>query len=168
MRTDGSHCVSAQLRVELSPARPSFSVAGWVGLLFDVGSVLVAVALVRRPATMLGLFVLNAAVSAAIALATWRRGLRRVVAPVPGDAVVVPARFLTARLVGSVLGTGSTVALAVLGVVSPAVLGAGVGAEVGLLWSARKISQFERDDGRRVLRAVRRRPGQPALYAAAL
>ncbi len=160
--------MSSQAPVELAPARPAFSAAGWVGLLFDVGGVLVAVALVREPGAMLGLFVLNAAMSAVIALAVWRRGLRRVVAPVPQGAVVVPSRFLTARLVGSVVGTGTTLTLAVLGMVSPAVLGAGVGAEVGLLWSARKISQFEQTDGRRVLRAVRRRPGQPALYAAVL
>jgi len=34
------------------------------------------------------------------------------------------------------------------------VLGAGVGAEVGLLWGARKIAELERHDGRRVLRTL--------------
>jgi hypothetical protein len=152
-------------RIELAPARASFSAAGWVGLVFDVGAIAAALALVRRPPAMLALLVANAMVSAAIAVATWRRGLRRVVAPVPPGAVVLPGRFVSTRLVGSIVGTATTLTLAVLGIVSPAVLGAGIGAEVGLLWSARKISQFERDDGRRVLRAVRRRPGQPALYA---
>lgn len=153
-------------RVELSPARPAFSLAGWVGLAFDLGAVMVALAFVSRSAAVLGLFVANALMSGAISLATWRRGLRRVVAPVPHGAVLVPGRYLTARLIGSVVATGTTLVLASTGVVSPAVLGAGVGAEVGLLWSAKKISEFERDDGRRVLRATRRRRGQPALYAA--
>lgn len=153
--------------IQLAPARASFSAAGWVGLVVDAGAIVAAVAVVSRPMTMLALVAANALVSAAIALATWRRGLRRVVAPVPPDAVVIPGRVVSARLVGSVVATAVTVTLVVLGVVSPAVLGAGVGAEVGLLWSARKISQFERDDGRRVLRAVRRRRGQPALYAGA-
>ena len=152
--------------VELAPARPAFSTAGWVGLAFDVGGVAVALLFLREPASMLALFVANAVMSSAISLISWRRGLRRVVAPVPDRAVVVPARFASARLVGSVLATGTTLALAMAGLVSPAVLGAGVGAEVGLLWSARKISQFEREDGRRVLRATRRRWRQPALYAA--
>jgi hypothetical protein len=158
--------VTGKQKVELAPARAAFSAAGWVGLVFDVGAVAVAVAVLGGPVMTLGLLLANAVVSGALALAVWRRGLRRVVAPVPCNAVVVPGRFLSSRLVGSVLGTGSALTLVMLGVVSPAVLGAGVGAEVGLLWSARKIAQFERDDGRRVLRAVRRRPGQPALYAA--
>ena len=153
-------------RVVLAPARPSFSVAGWVGLAFDVGALLLALLFVPRPWAVLGLFALNAAMSSAIALVTWRRGLRRVVAPVPERAVVVPPRFTTARLVGSVLATATTLGLSAAGVVSPAVLGAGVGAEVGLLWSAMKIAEFERTDGRRILRATRRRPGEPALYAA--
>jgi hypothetical protein len=119
--------VNSEPPIELAPARASFSAAGWVGLVADVGAV---------------------------------------VAPVPAGAVVVPGRVVSARLVGSILAAAITVALAVIGLVSPAVLGAGVGAEVGLLWRARKISQFEREDGRRVLRAVRRRWGQPALYAA--
>jgi hypothetical protein len=155
------------MTVELSPAGRAFSVAGWAGLAFDTGGVLVALTFVRRPLAVLALFAANAALSAGISLATWRRGLRRVVAPVPSGAVVVPARFPTARLLGSVVTTVAMVALSAHGVVSPALLGAGVGAEVGLLWSARKIAEFERDDGRRVLRATRRRPGQPALYAAA-
>jgi len=158
--------VTAAEPVELAPARPSFSTAGWVGLAFDAGGVLVALVFVRHPASMLALFAANAAMSSAISLATWRRGLRRVVAPVPDRAVVVPARFASARLVASVVATATTLTLALAGLVSPAVLGAGVGAEVGLLWSARKISQFERQDGRRVLRATRRRWRQPALYAA--
>lgn len=153
-------------RVELSPVRAVFSVAGWVGLAFDIGGVLVALTFVRRPLAMLGLFVVNSSLSGAISLATWRRGLRRVVVPIPHGAIVIPARFPTARLLASVLTTGTLLALSFHGFVSPAVLGAGVGAEVGLLWSARKISEFERDDGRRVLRSTRRRRGQPALYAA--
>ena len=95
-------------RVVLAPARPSFSVAGWVGLAFDVGALLLALLFVPRPWAVLGLFALNAAMSSAIALVTWRRGLRRVVAPVPERAVVVPPRFTTARLVGSVLATATT------------------------------------------------------------
>jgi pimeloyl-ACP methyl ester carboxylesterase len=152
-------------RVELAAVRAPFSVAGWVGLGVDAGAVVAALALARRPAPVLGLFLLNATVSAAISLATWRRGLRRVVAPVPVGAVVIPARFLSARLLGSVLATVAVLALSIHGVVSPGVLGAGVGAEVGLLWSARKIGEFERRDGRQVVRATRRRRGQPALYA---
>lgn len=153
-------------RVELAPALPAFAVAAWVGLAFDGGGVLVALALVARPLPLLGFFALNATVSAAVSLAVWRRGLRRVVAPIPAGAVVGPPRRATARLVGSLMTTAVVLTLAARGVVSPAVLGAGVGAEVGLLWSARKIGAFERADGRRVLRATRRRPGQPALYAA--
>jgi len=153
-------------RVELAPARAAFSVAGRVGLVVDTIGVLVAVFLVRKPLPMLGWFAANVALSGAISLMTWRRGLRRVVAPVPPLALVVPGRFGNARLVGSLLATATTLTLAVLGLVSPAVLGAGVGAEVGLLWSAWKIREFERDDGRRILRAVHRRRGDPALYAA--
>lgn len=152
-------------RVELTAVRVPFSVAGWVGLGLDAGAVLVALALVRRPVPVLGLFVLNATVSGAISLATWRRGLRRVAAPIPAGAVVIAPRVLSARLLGSVLATAAVLVLSIHGVVSPGVLGAGVGAEVGLLWSARKIGEFERRDGRRVVRATRRRRGQPALYA---
>ncbi len=152
--------------VELAPARPAFSVAGWVGLAFDVGALLLALVFVRRPWAVLGLFVVNAAISGAVAVVTWRRGLRRVVAPIPDRAVLVPPRLATARLVGSVLATATTLGLSLAGVVSPAVLGSGVGAEVGLLWSAMKIADFERTDGRRILRATRRRRGEPALYAA--
>jgi hypothetical protein len=113
---------------------------------------------------MLGLLVLNAAVTGAVSLAVWRHGLRRDMAPIPHGAVVVPARFPSARLLGSIFTTGSVLALVIAGVVSPAVLGAGVGAEAGLLWGANKISAFERRDGRQVLRPLRRRLGQPAHY----
>lgn len=154
------------VEVELAPARGAFSVAGWVGLAFDGAGLLGALFLVRRPMQLLGFFALNVALSGAISLATWRHGLRRVVAPIPHRAVVVPGRLLSARLVGSVVATTTTLALAYLGLLSPAVLGAGVGAEAGLLWSAWKISEFERDDGRRILRATHRRRGEPALYAA--
>ena len=155
-----------QTRVELAPVRGAFYVAGWVGLAFDIGAVAVAVLLVRHPAPMLEWFAANVTLSGAISLATWRRGLRRVVAPIPHGAVVVPGTVLSARLIGSVLATTTTMTLALLGLVSPAVLGAGVGAEVGLLWSAWKVGEFEREDGRRVLRATHRRRGEPALYAA--
>jgi hypothetical protein len=152
--------------VELAPAHRAFSLAGWVGLAFDAAGLAVALFVVRRPVPMLGFFAVNGAVSAAISLVTWRRGLRRVVAPLPHRAVVVPGRFPGGRLAGSMFATATTLVLAGLGIVSPAVLGAGVGAEVGLLWSARKIGEFEREDGRRILRATRRRLGEPALYAA--
>jgi len=153
------------VRLELAAVRAPFSVAGWVGLGVDAGAVLAAAALVPRPVPVLGLFVLNAGVSGVASVAIWRRSLRRVVAPIPVGAVVIPSRFLSARLLGSVLATAAVLALSIRGVVSPGVLGAGVGAEVGLLWSARKIGEFERRDGRRVVRATRRRRGQPALYA---
>lgn len=152
--------------VELAPARAAFSLAGLVGLGFDVGGGLVALLFVSRPAPMLMLFAGNAILPGVVSLATWRRGLRRVVVPIPHRAVVVASGFPTARLVGSVLATVTTLGLSIAGVVSPAVLGAGVGAEVGLLWSAWKIREFERADGRQVLRATHRRRGEPALYAA--
>jgi hypothetical protein len=157
--------VNAPGSVHLAPARRALSAEGRVGLTLDAAAVLVALFVVDRPSTALALLVLNAAVSSAISIGTWRRSLRRVVTPVPDRAVLLPARWATGRLVGSALVTATTLALAVAGVVPPAVLGAGVGAKVGLLWSARKIAQFERQDRCRVLRVLRRRPGQPALYA---
>ncbi len=46
------------------------------------------------------------------------------------------------------------VALSVVGNFSASVLGVGLGSSFGSLWGARKIAEFERDDGRRVVRKV--------------
>jgi len=150
--------------LELSPARAAFSFAGWVGLLFDLGAMLAALAFVDRPGRAVTLFLLNTAVSAVVSLAMGRRTLRRVEKSMPEQAVVVRGRRATAQLVGSILTTAVVFALSILGVVSPAVLGAGAGAEIGRLWCARKVDEMERREGRQVVRAVRRRVGQPSLY----
>jgi len=150
--------------LELSPARAAFSVAGRVGLLFDLSAMLAALSFVPRPGGALALFTFNTAVSGGISLAMWRRTLRRVEPSIPERAVVVCGRPATAQLVGSTLTTAVVFALSIVGVVSPAVLGAGAGAEIGRLWCARKIDDLERREGHQIVRALRRRPGQPSLY----
>ena len=51
--------------------------------------------------------------------------MRRVENSIPDQAVMVCGRRATAQLVGSTLTTGVVFAISILGVVSPAVLGAG-------------------------------------------
>jgi len=76
----------------LSPVGPAFSTAGRVGLAFDVIGTGVALGFVDRPVHALGLFALRALMPGSVLVAVWRRGRRRVEAPLPAGAVVLPER----------------------------------------------------------------------------
>ncbi|HEV2125718.1 MAG TPA: hypothetical protein VGW38_23435 [Chloroflexota bacterium] len=78
----------------------------------------------------------------------------------------MPAQFPTRSIMIRVGLTVFIVALSVVGNLSPSVLGVGLGSSFGSLWGARKIAEFERDDGRRVVRKVGRvGSGDVILYA---
>lgn len=151
--------------VRLTPARASYFMAGVAGLAVDTVALAVVASLVSLTPGVLGLLAANAVVSALVSGAVARHTLRKVAAPAPEGAVLVERRLPVARLVGFALTAVALVALATSGALSPAALGAGVGAKVALLWSARLVGRAERHDGRQLLSAVRRRRGTPALYA---
>jgi hypothetical protein len=151
-------------RLELSPMRSTLAATGWFMLLSHGAGLLVTLPSDPRPAVTLGLFAANALLFGVLSLVGWRYALKRVVSPLPSGAVVVPERVATRRQVTSVLLGMVIVALAVTRVLTPAVLGIGFGGALGLLSGARKVKQFERDDGRQVLRKAGWRAGD--LYAA--
>jgi len=74
--------------------------------------------------------------------------------PAPPGAVVVPAPFPTRNVLASIGVTVLFVVQSMMGRFSASILGLGFGSSFGLFWSAWKVAQFERDDGRRILREV--------------
>jgi len=152
--------------IELSPVRPTLVAKGWLILISHAAALLIALPFVDRPVLTLIFFGANALAFGLLSLLTWRYVLKRVAVPPPVDAVIVAERFNTPRQAVSIVLSVGIVALAVTRLVSPALLGVGFGSAIGYLWGARKIRQFERDDGRQVLRRTgQRTKGEPYLYA---
>ena len=153
-------------RLELAPIRSELVAAGWFGLLSHGAGLLVSLPFVDRQTLTLALFGVNVVLFGVLCLLGWRYGLKRVVAPPPPQAVLVPERLAAPRRVVFALVTMAVVVAVVAGLLNPSILGIGFGGAIGLLWSARKVGQFERDDGRRVFRRVgRRSSGEPYLFA---
>ena len=153
-------------RLELSPIRLELVAAGWFGLLSHGAGLLVSLPFVDRTTLTLALFGANVVLFGVLSLLAWRYALRRVVAPPPPQAVLVPERLASSRRVLPALATLAVIVAVVAGLLNPAILGIGFGGAIGLLWSARKVRRFERDDGRRVFRRVgRRSSGEPYLFA---
>lgn len=153
--------------IRIAPARSSYLLAGAGGLAVDTVALAVVASLVSLSPHVLALCAVNAVVSGLVSGAVSRRTLRRVVAPAPDGAVLVGDRLAAGRLLGSALTAVAVVVLSASQALSPAALGAGAGAKVTLLWSARQVGRLERNGGRQLLSVVRRRRGLPALYAAA-
>ena len=140
--------------IQLAPVRESFQTVGLVsGLANAVGFLLALPATEPKGLTVIffGIFTLF---GAALSFAAHRHALRTVRAPPPLGGVKVPAQFPTRSIMIRVGVTVFIVALSVVGNFSASVLGVGLGSSFGSLWGARKIAEFERDDGRRVVRKV--------------
>lgn len=153
-------------RIQLAPVRASFRTVGWVsGLAHAVGFLIALSATEPKSLTLIffGIFTLF---GAALSFAGHRHALRTVRAAPPVGGVIVPARFPARSIMIRVGLTVFIVALSVVGNLSASVLGVGLGSSFASLWGARKIAEFERDDGRRVVRKVGRvGSGDVILYA---
>ncbi|MDQ6838522.1 MAG: hypothetical protein M3137_09395 [Actinomycetota bacterium] len=152
--------------VQLVPVRRRYLVVGWVSLSTHAPGFLVALPFAPRKVLALVLFGVLALLGACVTFAGNRYALKRVMVPPPPGAVVVPAPFPTLNVLATIGVTVLLVASSVMGRFSASILGIGFGSSFGLFWSAWKVAQFERDDGRRILREVGSwLDGASALYA---
>jgi hypothetical protein len=148
---------------EFAPIRANDLIVGRFGLATSILGLIVGLPFVPRPAFELVVAVALAVFMGALIFLTMRATLKKVV-PLPPGAVVVPATVPTGRLVASALVTLTLVVLSFLGVLSVALLGGTVGTSLAVLWAARQVQRFEREDGRCVLRR-RGSPWDKYLYA---
>jgi hypothetical protein len=153
-------------RVHLVPVRSRYLALGSVGFLTYAVGFLVALPFARKVVLTLVLFGILTILGAAVSFAGYRKALKTVVVPPPPGAIIGPARFPTSSVLTIVGIAGAIVLASVVGTVGASVLGFGFGSSVPILWAARKVTQFERRDGRRILRTVGTRfRGEPGLYA---
>ncbi|MDQ6946707.1 MAG: hypothetical protein M3256_10670 [Actinomycetota bacterium] len=146
--------------LELIPLRRGLLISASVEILTHVGGLAVTVPFYhRRSVTLvLGLGVGLAAATGLLSWLAWRTGLRRVVAPPPQEARIVSDAFPLRDVLWTLGWTSLLIVASLAHVLSPAFFGVGTGAGLAKLWSVRKIGEFERADGRRVLRRQRRSP----------
>ncbi len=135
------------------PVRRGVLISAWVEILSHAGGFALTLPFyVRRSsAAIAALTVGLAVVIGLLAWIAWRSALRRVIAPPPPGAVMVPEQFPLRDVAWSVGWACLLIVASRTHLFSPAFFGPGVGAGLAKLWSAHEIEEFERTEGRRVL-----------------
>ncbi len=146
--------------LELMPVRRGLVISALVEILAHAGGLAVSLPFYgrRSPTFIVGLSAALAAVVGLVGWVSWRYALRRVVAPPPRPAVIVSEEFPVRDVLWSVGWACLLIVASLTGLLSPAFFGPGIGTGMAKLWSARKIGEFERSAGRRVLGSPRRSP----------